>query len=1332
MDDSKSELDAISQMPVEDIHKHLQSLPRAAWAVAIAQLPVEKKKELRRLLSRKNVEKSKTPSQTSAAASPAANLSPPKSRRQAFAEARGVCTRHIPPSEAVSRTPKIAPFPPGRPEAGGVDTSASRQGTSQGGCAAGLGGVRTPEAPDALGQYATLSPRDGAAAGLQDASLSSEDSSSLSRAEPLREASAEANREEEKTVNGEADTPGVQLTQGMKAARGFEAKKAREKGANAWERLDGNTHPYGIPALPLSAFLPLLSPPAWAMPISRFSQLSASVSSALLAGRPSRSVPPAACASRADPAFSAEARESAAALFFSFRDLLAVNLLHPAYSPVAHLFRPLEELAFVTGCLPSLCEEEKGDVLLRRSLAPPISPATRVLVLYLHCWLTLLLRAYHADTVYAYCACGSRPPAETPPARRDAEEPQPEHLRSLFDAPRETAEDEDEELPSSRRVRDLFTPPPARCRGCAAVTKRMTGTANWRRFFERYFPTAVARFASVASARQSAARAMASSCSLQISLSPLSSGALPSPSSSSSLHFALLPLPLRPRHQEVVEDPLYDWTIWSPTNGVAASPTVVSSPHAPGRRETPAPGPDECEKSALFASSSGLQDAGEEGSASAPPTEKSALAAEAARCLLEPAKRFEDRLNLLHVRSCSLRGADYKRFVDARTRQLLKKTLQSLPFRVSLAQLASHIWGFKAGAAKGSSSGRPADEERDDEEGAKVDENEDDANRGKVGGILPGGPITQLFLFIVSDRLQTCAELALRCMYTWRERARERGTRRREAEEKSESRGDAAQEEEASPRQDGEEGRRSADAALFAAPNFRQSADAQRALLPLSAVARLLGSEASSSGDSADVERAEAAACAADLLFHCVDQPLFNVCGSFPLFSAAPACVDLYSKKLKHHRASLSSASATPDSSRGASGGVKGEIASHERKGRQGASRETEDHNPSREPTAVAGERDASASETPASASGGSDPHGEPATLWAALVDAAVDFCVRSEGPGGAVRRGAARSASSRTKRGQRGKRRRASEDEEEAKRESEEGRWRMPGIDLCGAFVAVRVQQLWTASAGKGDCREMVAQAMREWRATGAALAGADAAAAGVKGGREGDGETDSKAPTGNACAQSVSLLVSLHQQLREMYEHMAAASKMAALLTLLHSSSPALLPQAPRYLNLRELIDVNHVLHTQAGTLSEKAARFHARQARRGAARNGRTQPAQVKREAEDKRDAEDKDAAAVTSAVEDTSEAYGERRAPGRQEAEAPQDGDSRDGACEAADEEREESVRGREDERQNDRQALGVDREGDAGTGKRRRGSEGMRQEKGESARRRTTAGRTKAA
>ncbi|CBZ55733.1 conserved hypothetical protein [Neospora caninum Liverpool] len=966
---------------------------------------------------------------------------------------------------------------------------------------------------------------------------------------------------------------------------------------------------------------PLLCPPSWGVDVSGSSATPTCCTSPRHSSPPSpSSSSPAASssstfASSSSPLSVGEGTvewggeqgeaESLVRVFSAFRRQLASALL-PASSPVAHLFRPLEELGFVSGLVETLQEPED-----RPRNAPP-SLATRVLVVYLHCWLAAFLHAFHADTVFAYCTCAPNGSPEqelhSPSSRLASSRETTPDARSF-----DVHQDESERFSASQaRVREGDPPfprearPRSKCRGCAAVTKRLHGTANWRRFLDRYFPIEVARFASVASAHQSAARALTASSTSSPLTPALPSSSLSSSSSSlsspSSPSFSLLALPLRPQHQL----------------GVGAEP--LDPPREAALRQENGLPPEVGDRGEGDLSRPCIREDTRE-----PLTrgERGLVAAEAAWCLLTPAKRFEERLELLHVRSRGLRGQEYKRFVEARTRQLLKKTLQSLLFRSAFAQLAGHVWGVGAKAKalgvaggeneettsqgrEGASDGADAWDVRREKEGIdNEEEREKEDGKGRISGVLPGGQITQLFLFIVNDRLQTCAELALRCMYTRRERARQR----REAKAGKDA-ADGAAEEGRTDEKDND--------APFSSWSFRQSREAQSALLPLSAVVQLWGQdehEETREKQKGEEERADAMACAANLLFHCVDQPLFNVHGAFPLFSAACAAVDCSTKKKKRGRPPSSSGSSpsSPSAAREARVAtrsawpcVKSEETGSAVKERRAAFQGVREKD---ERESQARENDSAGSSTlplaGARMRGDADEETEASARWSALVEAAVEFCVRREEdapplfspPSSPSSPSACKREARGVKRGRRPTKHRLSSSDEEPEKQAERDgdKWRFPGIDLCGAFVAVRVQQLWKASQGQGDCREMVNQALREWRVAGAALA-SSAAPTDEHDENAGGGEGDAcKEEKEDACSESISLLLSLHNQLRQMYEHMAAASRLTALLSLLRSSSPTL--QQPRFLNLREVLEVNRLLQTQASRLSQKAALYQTR---------------------------------------------------------------------------------------------------------------------------------------
>ncbi|KFG50826.1 hypothetical protein TGFOU_218800 [Toxoplasma gondii FOU] len=1162
----------VAEMSVEELHEQLQRLPRQDWPRAVARLPVEKKRELCRLLSRRHTEKSRaspsSPTASSSSSSSASSLaSSPKALHTSEAASEGVCTPE--PSDSAAQGSR-AREPPSA-SAGDSQPTCRASGRLQPAVAAR---ERRPESVEPRGRNFVKSERQ----------LSPSAGNKASSSDP---ASRLAPRSGVCTVHSE--------------------KKRK-------------THPYGLPSLPLSGFLPLLCPPAWGFDLCRSAPAASSTltppSSSFSSSSSSSSSSASLCGRRGE--------EGDSERFAAFRRQLFAGLLQPS-SPTATLFRPLEELAFVSGLIERL-REESQDPMPSRSIPPP-ALATRVLAVYLHCWLAAFLHAFHADTVFAYCTC---PASEV----EDRDGSLGCSSRAGGDAKGKLAfSDNDDEATREPRRRALsgdFFRAPSKCRGCLAVTKRLHGTANWRRFLERYFPVEVARFASVASAHQSAARALASnssslassffsssSSSLSSSSSSLSSSSSSLSSASSSLassSFSLLPLPLRPQY------------------------VCVEQPSA----------------SELSSATADLS-----------PAERGLRAAEAAQRLLHPERRFEERLELLHVRSRSLGAPAYRRFAEARSRQLLRKTLQALPFRTAFAQLATHVWALPAkpppvdavrGEAENEATKKPRTSAAEiPTSGAKEREEDareggEDEGRGRVAGVVPAGQITQLFLFIVNDRLQTCAELALRCMYTWREQAQGRSDEARVA-------GDAQETN-----------------ALFSSADFRQSPESQRALLSLGAVARGWGlaepleagdgeAPRNATRDKRDEEQGAAVAAAANLLFHCVDQPLFNILGSFPLFSSACAVVDVSSKKKKRRPSYSPSSSPSSASSSSSSSSVSPSSFSSSSPSSRSSSSSPQEQNREQmrsawfssvkvEATGAAKEREMGLRESQ-QAEGGRDSRRnedefvgpsrplsdslvpanaeetEGSARWSALIDAAIDFCVRREeetspasspsSPSSSSSSSSSSSPASSSSRqketgGRKGrgcKRRRSRSDEEgseerdaekeqnekkaeKGKKEEKEGdKWRLPGIDLCGAFVAVRVQQLWTASQGQGDCREMINQALREWRTAGAALASGSLPDEGKS--EDGRGEVCEIQEENDACTQSVKLLLSLHKQLRQMYEHMAAASRMAALLSLLRSSSPRV--QQPRFLSMRELLDVNCLLQAQASLLSRNASRFLSR---------------------------------------------------------------------------------------------------------------------------------------
>lgn len=212
--------------------------------------------------------------------------------------------------------------------------------------------------------------------------------------------------------------------------------------------------------------------------------------------------------------------------------------------------------------------------------------------------------------------------------------------------------------------------------------------------------------------------------------------------------------------------------------------------------------------------------------------------------LLRPSTRFDDRLAYLHGRSRALTGKLYERFVSIRTKQALKQTLQSGLFRQALAKLAHHIWRSDRERRKDEEEEEDEDrwegEERNgrgnekkegkDDEGEERTAEEDEGlgRREKYGddpdgevtssrsssssstalGIIPSGMVTQMFLFLVNDRVQTCAELAVRWIYTRRKkREAQEEQRRRQKEEMKDTCKPAKKEEENAAYEEDEKGR---------------------------------------------------------------------------------------------------------------------------------------------------------------------------------------------------------------------------------------------------------------------------------------------------------------------------------------------------------------------------------------------------------------------------------------------------------------------------------------------------------------------------------------------
>ncbi|PHJ16972.1 hypothetical protein CSUI_009210 [Cystoisospora suis] len=366
------------------------------------------------------------------------------------------------------------------------------------------------------------------------------------------------------------------------------------------------------------------------------------------------------------------------------------------------------------------------------------------------------------------------------------------------------------------------------------------------------------------------------------------------------------------------------------------------------------------------------------------------------------------------------------------------------------------------------------------------------------------------------------------------------------------------------------------------------------------------------SSSISEEEATSALVCAANLLFHCVDQPLFNIhARDFKICSPPPLPLSGRKRRRGPTAGTVSSTASLNDT------------ALDEREGLLQPTKSVGDLSSSSSSDSLLNAVDnEGTSSLVASSCKETDP------LWSSLMEAAVQFCTQQEEEEEEEEEEqeeeeeeeeTSRSRNSNKKRRMdgKGKRRlrerkgRGKEDEderdrksckenEELKKKKKKEKWRVPGLDLFGAFVVVRIQQLFTSTRGKADCHQMLTQVVQEWREAAAALGKRKDEDEEEEEEKKTDNDEDRREKKGDKektqqDSKKTQLLLSLHGQLQQMYAHMAAAAKMTALLSLLQSNCPSLIPRPPQHLSLQQLLDFQQILQKQGEALRMKLEKEH-----------------------------------------------------------------------------------------------------------------------------------------